>query len=748
MAGTSAPLVVDKRSARPTNVLHNCRTGASPAELLVGRDHSELDWHPAGRTLKRSVRMDRRAGATISSILFSSLRSNWLAVLLLVAVGAVTHLPALQGERIWDDQYLSLGNPFIKSPLLILETFRHYLFLDSLSSHYRPVQNISYIADYFFWNTDTAGFHLTNILLHTVSGILLYFLLRQLLPSLLGTTRANAGAEQFFVFLVALVWIVHPVHSAAVDYISGRADSLAFAFASAGWLSFLGAQRTVSRARRYLLFFLAGFSGFLALCSREIACVWFILFAAHLLCIDKTATLRLRTGALAGCVALVAIYIGCRHLPEARQVSTLRDSTDSVPLRATLMARALGDYGRLLIFPGNLHMERTITNPIAYQSRHDWRDQVGDEYLSVLGLVVLAALLFGSIWRGRGQTMRIFGAGWFLVAYLPISNIVPLNATVAEHWLYLPSVGFLIFLTGCLIELPQRFQEISMACILVAAAALGVRSYSRSTDWVTPETFYRRTIASGGGSPRSGLNLGQICLDRGDYAEAERIFRRVLAIAPNYPLAQSNLASALWHQGKSSEAEALFGRLEKNSADMAKEYPRTWIAALNLARVRHRAGDEKFALKVLERAHKNYPEVWELISLESEILRQTRGPDVAVRLIEGFAAKNWWHYQAALALGRLYAQKGDVDLATRILQRASWLDVHETDALRLTANIWMRQNKFDEALSSQKRAIGRQPNEPRQYILLSDILTKMGRDAEAHTALLKASELRAIAQNL
>jgi Flp pilus assembly protein TadD len=682
--------------------------------------------------------------------------------------GVVTHLPALQGERIWDDQYLSLGNPFIKSPLLILEAFRHYLFLDSLSIYYRPIQNISYIFDYYFWNTDAAGFHLTNILLHVASGILLFLLLRQLLASLLGSRRGQnspAGAvldqrrkllrERWrrsqtaasdIAFLVAFIWIVHPVHSAAVDYISGRADSLAFAFASGGWLLFLRARQTGRGFIRCLLDFFAASSGFLALCSREIACVWLALFAAHLIFFDKTATLRLRVGALSCCAALLAIYIGCRHLPESRPVPSPRDEIDSVSVRSTLMLRALGDYGRLLIFPAKLHMERTVTNPIAYRSQRDWRGQIGNEYLSILGLAVFAALVFGSVWRGRGQPMRVFGAGWFLAAYLPVSNIVPLNATVAEHWLYLPSVGFFVFLTGCLIELPQRFQRMSVACVLFLAAALGARSYMRSTDWVTAETFYRRTIASGGGSPRSALNLGQIYLDRGDYAQAEKIFRRVLAIAPDYPLAESNLASALWHQGKASEAEALFGRLEKKSAEIAKVYPRTWIGALNLARVQHLAGHEESALAVLERARKIYPEVWELISLESEIVRLTRGPDAARALIEQFAARNWWHYQAALALGRLYAQKGDVDLATRTLQRASRLDVHETEALRLIAHVRLRQRQFDEALSSQQRAVARQPDEPRQYVLLSDILMKMGRDAEARTASLKASELRALAQ--
>ena len=99
---------------------------------------------------------------------------------MLALFGFIVRAPALQGELVWDDQYLAHDNPFIKSPLLILEAFRHYLFLDSFSAHYRPVQNISFILDYMLWNTNTYGFHLTNVLLHVLSGILLYFLLRKL----------------------------------------------------------------------------------------------------------------------------------------------------------------------------------------------------------------------------------------------------------------------------------------------------------------------------------------------------------------------------------------------------------------------------------------------------------------------------------------------------------------------------------------------------------------------------------------
>ncbi len=687
-------------------------------------------------------------------IILNYCRREWLRVCFLAIVAFIVRVPALQGEPIWDDLYLARDNPFIKSPLLILEAFRHYLFLDSLSVYYRPVQNISYVFDYFFWNTDTWGFHLTNVLLHVASGILLYFLLRQLFASLLlrrASIAVRARALKRFpwislaALLVALIWVVHPVHSAAIDYISGRADSLAFLLASSGWLLFLRGRRTVWPIARGSLYFLAAFCGLLALCSREIAFVWMCLFVAHLVFIERSAPWRFRIGAIVACVTVIAIYAGLRQLPGPRV--TQSSENWAAPVRAALMARALGDYGRLMIFPSNLHMERTVFDPAAVRSDAGWRNEIGVEYLSILGLMIAAAFVFGCAWPGPGRTARIFGASWFIAAYLPISNITQLNATAAEHWLYLPSVGFLIFVAGCIVELPRRHWKFAVTGALCAVTGLSFRSYARSTDWVTPETFYRRTLAAGGTSARVGLNLGQIHAGRGEYKQAEKIFRKVLEIAPDYPIALNNLASVLARQGRDKEAEALFARLEKTSTEMRGEYPRTWVGALNLARMRHNAHNDESALAILEQARKDYPEVWELISFKSEILRQTLGPDAALHLVEDFSRANWWHHRAALALGRLYAQADHVDLADAALQRASWLDVHDTEALRLIVQMRLGQNEFKEALRTQRRSIARQPDQPRQYVLLSDILDKMGRNAEARAALAKASQLRSLVQN-
>ena len=703
------------------------------------------------------VRQDMEKAGTATTVkkgFVRYLNTNWMRCLLLALVGFAVRVPALQGERIWDDHYLAGENPFIKSPALILEAFRHYLFLDSFSVHYRPVQNISYMVDYLFWNTNEFGFHLTNVLLHVVSGVLLFFLLRRLIASFYLREASHEDRQRALkqtpwishtALLIALLWAVHPVHSAAIDYISGRADSLAFLFASAGWLLFLGANGAKHPVVRGSCYASAAISGLVALCSREIAIVWIALFLAYLLFIERSKPARVRAWVVLGCVLVVGAYAGLRQLPGKRPVVPSADNWGA-PIRATMIARSLGDYGRLLVFPSNLHMERTVFNPFSYRSNSNWRSEIQTDYLSILGLIVLAALSFGCVKRGRGRVMRIFGASWFLAAYLPVSNIVQLNATVAEHWLYLPSVGFLIFVAGCLIELPREYWKFAVALSLFAVVGLGVRSYVRSTDWVSAETFYRRTLVAGGTSARTGLNLGQIYANRGDLAQAEKIFQRVLELVPAYPIAQNNLASVLARQGKNKEAEALFAVLEKNAMKSRNEYPCTWMGALNLARMRHNAHDDAFAIAIIDRAEIYFPEVWALIRMKSEILRETKGPDAALHLVEDFARTNWWHHGAAVALGRLYAQRGDVALADAALRRASWLDVHDTEALGLMVHMRLRQNRFDEAFQLQRRAVARQPDEPRQYILLSDILGRMGRSSEAHAALAQAERLHDLVQ--
>jgi tetratricopeptide (TPR) repeat protein len=409
------------------------------------------------------------------------------------------------------------------------------------------------------------------------------------------------------------------------------------------------------------------------------------------------------------------------------------------------MARALGDYTRLMFYPGNLHMERTILDAYSFENNASWRNSVGTEYLSLLGLGALAALVAGCVRRGNGQAVRIFGAGWFLAGYLPISNLIPLNATVAEHWLYLPSVGFLVFLAGCAVDLPVRFRRVSLGFACVAVIALSARSLVRSTDWADEETFYERTVAAGGSSTRAAANLAEVYSRKGKVKDAERVFRRILELTPDYPMARNNLANLLHKQGRKDEAKALFVSSAKAAVENRRDYPGTWVAAINLAHMKQAEGDLAGTLKILEQARLDYPETWEVIRFQAEVLRLSKQPEAAIQLVRNFAQKNWWHYEASIALGRLHWEEGNADAATKAWRHASWLDVHDAESLNLIARLRLRQNRLEEAFKIQQRAIARQPDQPRQYRMLSDILAKMGRADEARAALAQVTQMEAFA---
>jgi tetratricopeptide (TPR) repeat protein len=279
----------------------------------------------------------------------------------------------------------------------------------------------------------------------------------------------------------------------------------------------------------------------------------------------------------------------------------------------------------------------------------------------------------------------------------------------------------------------------------LAVAVLATRSYVRSEDWLNSETFYRNSLASGASKPRIALNLGLVLTAKGKYAEAEPLLRRVVAIEPDYPIAINALAHLLYREGKMEEANKYFAESAKAAARTRTEYPRTWIAALNVAHLRFAEKDVTGALETVERGVRDYPDTWELISFESELLRELHGPQAALPVVQGFAKRHWWHAPAAVALGKLFSEAGNVVEAEAAFRHASRLDIYGVEALNLLALMEVRHNHLEAAFATQGRAVSRQPDQPRQYLLLSDILEKMGRTAEAQAALAQVSQLSSLA---
>ncbi|HEV8184976.1 MAG TPA: tetratricopeptide repeat protein, partial [Chthoniobacterales bacterium] len=143
-------------------------------------------------------------------------------------------------------------------------------------------------------------------------------------------------------------------------------------------------------------------------------------------------------------------------------------------------------------------------------------------------------------------------------------------------------------------------------------------------------------------------------------------------------------------------------------------------------------------------ANADYPNTWPLINLQSELVAKTRGAPAAIPAVEAFVRDHWWHFAASLRLGKLCLEN-DPDRAADALRQASRLDVHDAESLNLLAMLSIQRGDLKEAYTTQRRAVSRQPDEPRQYVLLADVLKRMGRAGEAHLALAHVERLRALA---
>ena len=659
--------------------------------------------------------------------------------LLLVAALAI-YAPSLNAQFLWDDLALVRNNLLIRSPRFCAEVFRHTLF-DGNSNFYRPTQTLVFLADYWCWALNPFGYHLTSILIHAANAGLLFLVLRQTLPALLGSAGDKKVAAPMAI-LVALLWAVHPVHSAAVAYVSGSADSLAMGCCLSAWLLCERALRVGSAVPRALCAVGAFVCLLFGLCSKEIAGIWLLLYLGYLFTLRPGTARRGRWLIVGLGLAAVGIYLGLRHLPPAPPAPP---PLPPLPAKGLLMLRALGDYGSLLIFPAKLFMERQV---FAAPGLANPADDSVYFALGVAGVLMLVALTAGVLWHGRGQTFRRAGAAWFAVGFLPISNLFALNASVAEHWLYLPSIGFLLFLAGVALDLPPIFRgRGALVALLIVAGLLGGRTWRRTFDWTDELTFFRQTIADGGDVPRARAGLAAAYRRADADGDAIAVLREVAARYPNVLSSRINLATSLAKQGNLPEAKTL---LEQAAAELFKRGsndPReviTTIRGLDHLESADPAWPERRRALFAD-AVRRHPDSWELVEFGVKDFQHTGRAATALPLVQRYADTHWWHEPSHVVLGRVEADLGHARLALAAWTEATTLDVYDAEAPSAAAALCLQENRLDEAAKFQTQAVRRQPDSPRQRVLLAQVFRRQGRDAEADQQIARATRMIEVA---
>lgn len=582
-----------------------------------------------------------------------------IPALILVAVVFAVYAPALKCGFVWDDTALILRDPLIRSWRLIPEGFRHFLFTDATASDfYRPMQRLTYTIDYAAYAFQPAGYHLSSIISHIATALALLLFANELLRLF----TIEDGKRRRLAFLVALVWAIHPVHTSAVVYVSGRADPLAAAF---GFLGLFVALRSLSLAgrQRWILLICAALFFFFSALSKETGIIFPFLWCAILLVQKRWKEIAT---AIIVLLSVLSVYVPLRLTAEHIPAPTFRPPI-SLGARPVVAARAASEYAGLILLPAHLHMERDVGVRTKTENSEKIESSVNADAKAIIGILILAGAIYWLL-RSRNKNPLTYTCLILaIIAYLPISGILALNATVAEHWIYLPA-AFLFLAVGAAISRFHIPKSILGAVLGVWLVFLGARTWLRTFDWKDQRTFLERTIADGGNSARMLINLAGLELKEGKLDSAKEHLDLALKKEPDQPLAIISLASVVVVQNDAETARPLLNRAINIPFIAARAHE--LLAVLTL-RETGQIDVARFRL-----AAKTGPPNWSIEKRYVQALDQSGATRDAIAELKLCLTTQWYRAESWQLLSELLNKTGQASEATAAAARAKAYDVH------------------------------------------------------------------------
>jgi len=496
---------------------------------------------------------------------------NFLSIILIMVLGFAAYGNSLNNGFIWDDDTLVEKNKYITDWSYLPHNFIKGIGgTEDKTRFYRPLQTVTYMIDYSLWKLNPKGCHLTNILLHIAVALSLYWLISIIFN------------DRFLAFLTGVFFVVHPIHTEAVTYISGRADPLA-ALLMLLCLTFYIISPPANIGA-YCLMFLSYAA---ALLSRENSLV----LPALILIYHYSFKSKLKVKAFMLIASVASVYILLRLTVLKFLLSDSIYST-TIGERLPGVFVAVTNYIKLLVFPFNFHMEYG-------RKLFHWNNPE-----AILGVMILLLLFIYAFTKRKDNQTLFFAMAWFIVALLPSSNLYPINAYMAEHWMYFPSIGFFLLIAKGLQLLLQSSQ--SRAVMVIFSLSL-LFMYSLSTVkqniiWGDPIRFYERTLKF---APESSLlyyNLGNAYKVADKNEEAIRAYQKSIDIEPNYVEVHNNLGTMYYRMSRNEKAIAAYKKAVEVKPDHAGPY-------YNLGLLYNKIGDTEKAIVSYKKAieyNRNY----------------------------------------------------------------------------------------------------------------------------------------------
>lgn len=557
-----------------------------------------------------------------------ALRLGIAAAIVVATVAA--YLPALRAGFVWNDDTYLTENPTLQAPNALTLIWTD----PKASEQYYPLVFTTFWLEKQLWGLRPFGYHLVNVLLHTASALLLWWLLHRLgLP---------AG------WLAAALFALHPVCVESVAWVTERKNTLSLLLSLLAAHAFLASREPpvpAAAARKTRkgqptavpwhqrpgsLYAVALALFTLALFAKTTAS----LLPAVLLVLAWWKHGRVRRADVTPLLPFFLLgAVLAYHTAHLERTMVLAEGSEwSLGLagRVVLAGRVFWFYLGKLVWPVNAMFvyPRWVVNPAVW-----W------QWLPTLGAAGLVAVLWlGRRRLGRGPLAGALLLGGLVFPAMGFFNVYAMRYSyVADHFAYQAvAAGCALLASGLASWLPAARPRPARGLAAAGVAvlpALAAGSFAHARNFADADTLWKATLAANPGCYMCHTNYGRLLYDRGRVAEAVEHFEAALRVKPDNVLALLNLARVA---DESGDLPAAAERLEQA---LAIE-PRNAVVLLNLGTTYLRLDRLGEAVQFLEEAlrHPSPDDYLAHNSLGVALMRQGRVPEAI------------GHFRAAVAL--------------------------------------------------------------------------------------------------
>lgn len=456
-------------------------------------------------------------------------KQNLLFGLVVAAIAFLTYANSLGNGFVWDDDVVILANPALKGSALALFSGIDTGRATELTPYYRPLTLLSFLVEERVHGFTPFLVRLFNVLLHAVNSFLVYRVARSLF------------ARNYPALLAGLLFAIHPLNSEGVDFnAGGRNTMLACGFVLAAYLLHRNAvtRERLASAVAGAVLVMAG------LFSKESA-------VALLPFIGVLEIPALRTphgGSRRKAVIRLLPYAVVAIIYVVLRSQALASAGVTVDVFSGLGTRLLQN---IYIIPRYMG---TILWPPLQSAKYFIPD---DLHLLALPLATawlcIGVMLWWLFTRGR-TSVTLFGVGWFVAFWLPVSGIVPIpSAPMADRYLYLPAIGIWLVVADQVVRALRDRRAVhryAVSAIIVVLLVFAQYTVRRNLVWKSDISLFSRIVVQYPDRAFGHHNLGCAYLDKEkNLGKAEQEFAQALALNPFFPRLRTQMGYICLQQG-------------------------------------------------------------------------------------------------------------------------------------------------------------------------------------------------------